>query len=124
MSYKEIAKFVGVDKSTVYYYSKCRPKSLYEKDRSKLPEKYINYILRKAANKKLTEISGRGLADEVNKKLIKDGVTNKNGKILTISKSQVNRILKRKYGKTRKIRSIFYLSNAHKKKELIFAKNN
>ena len=67
MSYKEIAKFVGVDKSTVYYYSKCRPKSLYEKNKSKLPQKYIDYILRKAANKKLTEISGRELADEVKK---------------------------------------------------------
>ena len=28
MSYEEIAKEVGVDKSTIYYYNKCRPKSL------------------------------------------------------------------------------------------------
>ena len=111
-----------VDKSTIYYYNKCRPKSLYEKTRSKLPQKYIDYILKKAANKRITEISGRRLADEVNNKLIKDGIKNKNGSFLTISKSQVNRILRRKYGKTRKIRSVFYLNNTHKQKRIDFCK--
>ena len=77
MPYNDIAKGVGVDKSKVYYYSKCRPNPLYEKNKSKHPKKYINYILNRAADKKLTQISGAGLADEVNKKLKKDGVLNK-----------------------------------------------
>ena len=38
---------------------------------------------------------------------------------MTISKSQTNRLLKKKYGKQRKIRKVFYLKEAHKKKSHI-----
>ena len=69
ISYNYIAKEVGVDKSTVYYYSKCRPNTLYEKNKSKMPQKYIEYIYKKTANKKVTEISGGRLAEQVNEKL-------------------------------------------------------
>ena len=39
-----------------------------------------------------------------------DNVLDKNGKLLTITKSQVNRILKDKYGKPIKVRKVFYLN--------------
>jgi hypothetical protein len=48
---------------------------------------------------------------------------NKNGKFLTITKSQVNRILREKYGKPLKIRKVFYLNEAAKKKRLEFCQN-
>ena len=44
----------------------------------------------------------------------------KNRKILTITKSQVNGILREKYGKSLKVRKVFYLNEAAKKKRLEF----
>ena len=66
------------------------------------------------------------LAEKVNRKLknknilIKKG--KKKGKPLTISKSQINRILKEKFGKTRKVRKVFYLKKDHQKKRIKFCK--
>ena len=106
---KKIAKISGFSKGLVYYYDK-RPEILYEKKRSKLPQEFIDYIYKEAANKKLSEVNGRLLAEKVNRKLknknilIKKG--KKKGKPLTISKSQINRILKEKFGKKRKVRKV------------------
>ena len=47
----------------------------------------------------------------------------KNGKNLSITKSQVNRILREKYGKPLKIRNVFYLNEDARKKRLDFCKN-
>ena len=47
----------------------------------------------------------------------------KNWKILSITKSQVNRILRAKYGKPLKVRKVFYLNEEAKKKRLDFCKN-
>lgn len=66
------------------------------------------------------------LAEKVNRKLknknilIKKG--KKKGKPLTISKSQINRILKEKFGKARKVRKVFYLNEDHQKKRIKFCK--
>ena len=54
--------------------------------------------------------------------LKKDNVLEKNGKLLTITKSQVNRILKYKYGKPLRVRKVFYLDETSKKKRLEFCK--
>ena len=81
-----------------------------------MPQKYIEFIYKRAANKKLAEINGRVLADEVNKKLKKDNILNKKGELITISKSLINRILKGKLGKPRKMIKVFYLNEAHKKR--------
>ena len=57
--------------------------------------------------------------------LKKDNVLGKNGKLLTITKSQVNRILKDKYGKPLRVRKVFYLDETAKKIEIrILPKNN
>ena len=58
----------------------------------------------------------------INKKLKKDNVLDKNGKLITITKSQVNRILKKKYGKPLKVRKVFYLNEESKKRDWNFAK--
>ena len=62
------------------------------------------------------------MAEKVNKLLKKKNVLNKKGEPLTISKSQINRILKKKFGKTRKIRKVFYLNKNHQEKRMEFCK--
>ena len=47
------------------------------------------------------------IAIKINNMLKKDNVLDKNGKLVTITKSQVNRILKDKYGKPLKVRKVF-----------------
>ena len=68
-----------------------------------MPQKYIEYIYKKTANKKVTEISGGRLAEQINEKLERGGVINKKGKIISISKSQVNRILKKNMEKQERL---------------------
>ena len=63
------------------------------------------------------------IAIKINNKLKKDDALNKNREFLTITKSQVNRILKEKYGKPLKIRKVFYLNEAAKRKRLEFCQN-
>ena len=49
----------------------------------------------------------------------KDKIIDKKGKLLSITKSQVNRILKEKYGKPLKIKSVFNLDDYYGKKTRI-----
>ena len=60
------------------------------------------------------------IAIKINEKLKRQNIRDKNGKLLRISKSQVNRILKKKFGKPLKIRKVFYLNEDAKKKRLTF----
>ena len=76
-----------------------------------------------ASNKTTREMPGRLIAIKINNQLKKDNVLDKNGKILSITKSQVNRILRAKYGKPLKVRKVFYLDEEAKKKRLDFCKN-
>ena len=62
------------------------------------------------------------IAIKINEKLKKNNELDKNGKLLSISKRQVNNILKEKYGKPLKIKKVFYLNEDSKKKRLEFCK--
>ena len=62
------------------------------------------------------------IAIKINEKLKKNNERNKNGKLLSISKRQVNNILKEKYGKPLKIKKVFYLNEDSKKKRMEFCK--
>ena len=57
------------------------------------------------------------IAIKINQKLKKDNVVDKNGKLLSITKSQVNRVLREKFLKLLKIRKVFYLNEEAKKKD-------
>ena len=57
------------------------------------------------------------IAIKINQKLKKDNAVDKNGKLLSITKSQVNRILREKFGKPLKIRKLFFLNEEAKKKD-------
>ena len=63
------------------------------------------------------------IAITINNQLKKDNILDKNGENLSITKSQVNRILREKYGKPLKVRKVFYLNENAKKKRLDFCKN-
>ena len=102
----QISKSLGVPESIIIYYRK-RPNNLISKRSSKLPIKYIEGIYRLASNKTTREIPAGLIAIKINEKLKMNNEINKNGKILSISKRQVNNILKEKYGKPLKIKKFF-----------------
>ena len=60
------------------------------------------------------------IAIKINEKLKKNNELNKKGKLLSISKRQVNNILKEKYGKPLKIKNDFYLNGDSKRKRMEF----
>ena len=71
-----------------------------------------------ASNKTTREILRELIEIKINQKLKKDTV-DKNGKLLIINKSQVNRIKKEKFEKPLKLRKVFYLNEEAKKKDRI-----
>ena len=121
MTNVQISKSLGVPESTIRYYRK-RPKNLISKRSSKLPKKYIEEIYRLASNKTTREMPAGLIAIKINEKLKRNNERNKKGKLLSISKRQVNNILKEKYGKPLKIKKVFYLNEDSKKKRMEFCK--
>ena len=121
LSNAQISKSLGIPELTVRYY-RNRPEVKEIKRSSKLPQKYIDKIYEMASNKTTREMPGGLIAIKINNMLKNDNVLDKNGKLLTITKSQVNRILKDKYGKPIKVRKVFYLNETAKKKRLEFCK--
>ena len=117
LSNTQIAKSLGIPESTVRYYRK-RPDVKEIKRASKLPKKYIDIIYQMASNKTTREMPGGLIAIKINEKLKKDKIKDKNGKYLIITKSQVNRILRQKFGKPLKVRKVFYLNEEAKKNRL------
>ena len=65
------------------------------KDRTKLPKKYFNKIIEMATNKTTSQMSGGAISNLINEELQNKNILNKKRKILSISKRQVNRILKK-----------------------------
>ena len=119
LSNAQISKSLGIPESTIRYYRK-RPDVKFIKRTSKLPQKYIDKIYQMASNKTTREMPGGLIAIKINNKLKKDKIFDKNGKLVTVTKSQVNRILREKYGKPLKVRKVFYLNEKAKKKRLEF----
>ena len=114
----DVAKITGYSRPLVNYYAH-RPEIIPRGERSKLPRKYLEKIYELGKNHKTSERSGGMIANIINNELIKDKILNKKGEQQTISKSQVNRILKRRYT-PRKIDKVFYLTEEHQKKRVKF----
>ena len=87
-----------------------------------MPKKYIEKIYRLASNKTTREMPAGLIAIKINENLKKNNELNKNGKLLSISKRQINNILREKYGKPLKIKKVFYLNKDSKRKRWIFVK--
>ena len=118
-----ISKSLGFPESTVRYYrKKADIKEI--KIASKLPQKYIEKIYEMASNKTTREMPGGLIAIKINNMLKKDNILDKKGKILSTTKSRVNRILRAKYGKPLKVRKVFYLNEEAKKKRLKFCQKS
>ena len=81
-----------------------------KKIRSKLPQKYIDRMYKMASNKAISEMSGGKIANKINKSLKRDNIKNKKGQIKSISVSQVNRILKRKFKRIYKKKKSLYIN--------------
>ena len=94
MSNSEISRSFGAPESPMRYYRK-RPDNLEIKRASKLPKKFIDEIYQMASNKTTREMSGGLIAIKINEKLKRQNIQDKNGKLLSVTKSQVNRILKK-----------------------------
>ena len=75
-----------------------------------------------SSNKSTREMPGRVISIKINQMLEKDNLIVQKGKLLSKTKSQINRILKEKYGKPLKIKKVFYLSEEAMKKKLEFCK--
>ena len=116
LSNAQISKSLGIPESTVRYY-RNRPDIKQIKRASKLPQKYIDKIYEMASNKTTREMPGGLIAIKINNMLKKDKVLNKNGKLLTITKSQVNRILKDKYGNPLRVIKFFTWMKQPKKRD-------
>ena len=74
-------------------------------------------------NKTTREISSWIIAIKINEKLKKNNELNKKGKLVSSSKSEANNILREKYGKTLKIKKVFYLNEEDKKRNGFLLKN-
>ena len=111
----QISKSLGIHESTIRYYRK-RPAIKKIKSSSNLQQKYIDKIYELPSNKATREMSGGLIAIIINKKLKKSNALDKNGKLITITKSQVNCILTKKFGKHLKIWKVFYLNEESKKR--------
>ena len=67
-------------------------------------------------------MSDRLIPIKIKKMLEKDNALDKKGKLLSITKSPFNRILREKYGKPIKIKKVFYLNEEAMEKRLEFCK--
>ena len=118
----EISNALDIPRTKVIYYRK-RDVELEAKRKSKLPQEYLDEIIALASNKTTSQMSGGRIANEINEKLKLNNVLDeKTKKILSISKRQVNRILKQNFN-LRTVKKSFYMTEEQKKKELRSAKN-
>ena len=90
--------------------------------KTKLSNEYIEKIIKLAEDKLTSDMSSRKIACIINEDLKNNHIVDKNGKIVQIEKTTVNRILKKALGKPRKIRKVFFLTNEQKKKRIKFCK--
>ena len=83
---------------------------------------YINRIQRwtKKSSYQFKELQ-RTIEDMIDSVLVKRGEVDKKGKQISVHFTNVNNYLKEYFGRPRKIRKVFYLSEKQKKKRLDFS---
>ena len=107
-SQKKIAKFLNLSKQRVNYWAHHQIKSS-QRRKTKLRDIYKDTIIRWAKNKPTSSMSCRKIAAKINRILkLKKEFDNK-GKILSVSYKTVNNILKEFYGRSKKIRKVFFV---------------
>ena len=114
----EIVGLLGFKKK-VSYWSRTELKESQHKPK-KLNEKYIKTIQRWALNITTSQRSSRKIATMINSILAKRKEFDSKGRQITIHYTTVNNYLREYYGKPRKIRKTFFLSNEQMQKRKEF----
>ena len=114
MKYAEIARLLKISRQKVYYWAH---KDIITKQqrRKKFSKFYFDKIIKLARNKTTSNMSCRKISRIINTALIKRNIKYK-GKQLKISFKTVSNYLREIYGRPKKIRKVFYLSEAQKKR--------
>ena len=99
------------------YYWKNKDFKTEIKRRTKLNHEEIELIRKMAENKTTTEMSSRKIADKMNKLFESEGRMNAKEKKFKIGKSTICKYLINDFGRPRKIRKVFALSEKNKKKK-------
>ena len=115
----EIARLLGIKKEKVWYWSKTEIKEFQIK-KKKLKDIYIQAIQKWANNKVTSQRSSRKIAAMINSVLANLKEVDKKGRPLTVHFTTVNNYLKEYFGRPRKIRKVFFLSQEQKIKRKEF----
>ena len=115
----EISRILDIKKEKVSYWARHDLRTSQKKCK-KLKEIYIKTIQRWANNKVTSSMSSRKIATKINSVLSKRNEVDKNGKPITVHFTTVNNYLKQYFGKPRKIRKVFFMSEENKKKRVEF----
>ena len=115
----QIMKQCKVTKQYISYWRHYEIKETHYR-RSKLPVKYIHWLVEKAANRPVSECSSRHMTRLLNRKLKNDKIKDSNGNQMTLGYRTINKILNKFIGPPRKIRKVFYLSEEQIKKRFDF----
>ena len=120
-SQKKIANFLRLSPQKVNYWSLHEIKT-FQSRKLKLKDIYVQRIIRWAKNKPTSLMSCRKISRMINSVLEKRNEIDGQGKQVTITYKTVNNILKKHYGKPKRIRKVFYLSEKDKEKRYNFCK--
>ena len=119
---KQIVQILNLKKQKVSYWAiKLREKKFEtKKRRKKLKDIYLSRVIKWAKNKTTSAMSCRKISFMINSVLSKRNEVDDEGKPITISYRTINNYLKDYYGKPKKIRKAFYLSEDQMKKRVQF----
>ena len=120
-SHKKIANVLNLSKQKVSYWSKHQIKTSIIRKR-KLKDIYLNRIIRWVKNKPTSSMCFRTIAQKINSVLEKRNEVDKKGNIISVTYKTVNNILKKYFGKPKKIRKVFFLSQKDMEKRFQFCK--
>ena len=117
----QISLLLGIKKEKVSYWARHELRTSQEKSK-KLKDIYIQAIIRWATNKTTSSMSSRKIASKINSILRKRNEVDKRGKPITVHYTTVNNYLKKYFGKPRRIRKVFFMSNENRKKRVEFCR--
>ena len=106
---KEIVKILHIKKQKVSYWVNKEINQIKTR-RKKLNDVYLTRVIKWARNKTTSLMSCRKISSMINSVLNKRNEVDKRNKPLTISYRTINNYLRQYYGKHRKIRKAFFLS--------------
>ena len=105
-SQKKVAAFLKLSKQKVNYWASHEIKTSQNR-KMKQKEIYIQRIIKLAKNKPTSAMSCRKISRMINNVLQRKGETDSKDKIISITYKTMSNILKKHYGRPKKIRKVF-----------------